>query len=162
MQSQPHYKKYCYSFLLISNLLDSLYKACIYIKINLHHTYHLVHIAEDNKQKTTFYTCYRFFKLFIISFDLTNALIIFQYFMNNIFSDLLGVCMVIYLDNILIYSDNMANHTKQVKEVLCYLQKARIYVNAKKYKFHSELVEYLGYILSSSRLTIANNKIKII
>jgi len=81
--------------------------------------------------------------------------------MNNIFSDFLGVCVVIYLDDILIYSDDMANHTKQVKKVLCCLQKARIYVNAKKCKFHSELVKYLGYILSSSRLTMADNKIKI-
>jgi len=56
----------------------------------------------------------------------------------------------------------MSNHTKHVKEVLQHLQKARLYVKAEKYKFYSELVEYLRYILSSSRLTIANDKIKII
>jgi len=85
-------------------------------------------------------------------FGLTNASTAFQRFMNDIFSDLLDVCIVIYLDNILIYSNNMSKH-------LC---KASLYAKAEKCEFHSESVEYLGYILSLSGLTMSNDKIKII
>ena len=87
----------------------------------------------------------------------------FQQFMNNIFSDLLlDVYVVIYLDNILIYSNNMSKYHWYVKEMLKHLCKASLYAKAEKYKFHSKLVEYLEYILSSSGLTISNNKVKII
>ena len=95
-------------------------------------------------------------------FGLTNASAAFQQFMNDIFSDLLDVCVVIYLDNILIYSNNMSKHYQHVKEVLKYLCKAGLYAKAEKCKFHSESVEYLGYILSPSGLTMSNDKVNII
>ena len=95
-------------------------------------------------------------------FGLTNAPAAFQWFMNNIFSDLLDVCVVIYLDDILIYSNNMSEHHQHVKEVLKCLRKAGLYAKAEKCEFHSKSVEYLGYILSSSGLTMSDNKIKII
>ena len=82
--------------------------------------------------------------------------------MNDIFSDLLNVCVVIYLDNILIYLNNMSEHHRHVKEVLKCLRKTGLYAKAEKCEFHSELVEYLGYILSPSGLTMSDNKIKII
>ena len=95
-------------------------------------------------------------------FSLTNAPMAFQRFMNNIFSDLLDVCVVIYLDDILIYLNNMSKHHRHVKKVLKHLYKADLYAKAEKCKFHSESVEYLEYILSPSGLTIFDNKIKII
>ena len=95
-------------------------------------------------------------------FGLTNAPAAFQRFMNDIFSDLLDVCVVIYLDDILIYSNNMSEHHRHVKKVLKCLYKAGLYAKADKCKFHSESVEYLGYILSPSGLTMSNDKIKII
>jgi len=82
--------------------------------------------------------------------------------MNDIFSHLLDVCIVIYLDDILIYSNNMSEHHQHVKEVLKRLCKASLYDKAEKCEFYSELVEYLAYILSLSGLTISDNKIKII
>ena len=82
--------------------------------------------------------------------------------MNDIFSDLLDVCVMVYLDDILIYSNHMSKHYQHVKEVLKRLCKAGLYAKAKKYKFHSESVEYLGYILSPSSLTMSDDKIKII
>jgi len=95
-------------------------------------------------------------------FGLTNAPAAFQRFMNNIFSDLLDVCAVIYLDDILIYSNNMSKHHWHVKEVLKRLCKAGLYAKAEKCEFHSESVKYLGYILSPSGLTMSDDKIKII
>jgi len=95
-------------------------------------------------------------------FGLTNAPVVFQRFMNNIFSDLLDVCVMIYLDDILIYSNNMSKHHQHVKEVLKHLCKASLYAKAEKCEFHSESVEYLGYILSPSGLTMSDKKVKII
>ena len=95
-------------------------------------------------------------------FSLTNAPVAFQRFINDIFSDLLDVYVMIYLDDILIYSNNMSEHHQYVKEVLKCLCKAGLYTKAKKCEFYSELVEYLGYILSPSGLTMSDNKVKII
>ena len=95
-------------------------------------------------------------------FGLTNASAAFQRFMNDIFSDLLDVCVMIYLDDILIYSNNMSEHHQYAKEVLKHLCKASLYAKVEKCEFHSESVEYLGYILSSSGLTMSNDKVKII
>ena len=100
-------KKDWYLLLHISNLLDSPWKASVYTKIDLKHAYHPVWICEGDKWKTTFHICYSFFEWYVMPFGLTNALAAFQCFINDIFSDMLDVCVLIYLDDILIYLDNM-------------------------------------------------------
>ena len=109
-------KKDWYPLPLISDFLDSPRKACIYIKIDLWHAYYLVCIAEGDEWKTTFQTCYGAFEWSVMPFGLTNTLAAFQCFMNDMFSDLLDVCIVVYLDNILIYSDDITQHWSHVKE----------------------------------------------
>ena len=139
-------KKDCYPLPLISDLLDSPCKAQVYSKIDLHHAYHLVCITNSDEWKTAFRTHYGSFEWSIMPFSLTNAPMAFQQFMNNMFSDLLDVCVVVYLNDILIYSNNMSEHHWHVKEVLKCLHKAGLYAKAEKCEFHSKLVEYLGYI----------------
>jgi len=95
-------------------------------------------------------------------FGLINTPTAFQQFMNDIFSNLLDVYVMIYLDDILIYSNNMLEHHQHVKEVLKCLHKAGLYIKAEKCKFHFKSVEYLGYILSFSSLIMFDNKVKII
>jgi len=155
-------KKNRYPLSLISDLLDSPHKARVYSKIDLYHAYHLVHIADGDEWKTAFRTCYGSFEWSVMPFGLTNAPTAFQQFMNDIFFDLLDVCVVIYLDDILIYSNNMSEHHQHVKEVLKRFHKAGLYAKAEKCEFHSESVEYLGYILSPSGLTMSDDMIKII
>ena len=92
-------------------------------------------------------------------FSLINTPIVFQQFINNLFSDFLNVCAMIYLDNILIYLNNMFKHCQNVKKVLKHLHKTGLYAKAEKCEFYSELVEYLKYILSPSGLTMSNNKV---
>jgi len=82
--------------------------------------------------------------------------------MNNMFSNLLDVCIVVYLNNILIYSDDITQHWSHVKEVLKQLQKARLYAKAEKCEFYLDSVEYLGYVLSPSSLTMSDTKVKTI
>jgi len=155
-------KKDQYPLPLISNLLDSPHKARIYTKIDLQHAYYLVHIAEGDEWKTTFCTCYGAFEWSVMPFGLTNAPAAFQRFMNNVFSDLLDVCIVVYLDDILIYSDDIMQHWSHVKEVLKRLRKVGLYAKAEKCEFHSDSVEHLGYVLSPSGLTISDTKVKTI
>jgi hypothetical protein len=82
--------------------------------------------------------------------------------MNDIFSNLLNVCVIVYLNDILIYSDNMFQHKKHIKEVLHRLQKHGLYANAGKCKFHRNSVEYLGYILTSNGLHMVEDKVQTI
>jgi len=82
--------------------------------------------------------------------------------MNDVFSDLLDVYIVVYLDDILIYSNDITQHWSHVKEVLKRLQKVGLYAKAEKCEFYSDSVEYLGYVLSSSGLTMSDAKVKTI
>ena len=82
---------------------------------------------DSDEWKTTFCTCYGFFEWLVMPFRLTNAPTAFQHFMNNIFSDLLDVSVIIYLDDILIYSNNLSGHKKHVHEVLHCLHENGLY-----------------------------------
>jgi Reverse transcriptase (RNA-dependent DNA polymerase) len=95
-------------------------------------------------------------------FGLTNAPAAFQRFMNEVFADLLDVCILIYLDDISIYSDNKEQHRTQVQEVLRRLQHHGLYARTNKCEFHSDSMAYLGYILSPDGLTMSDNKVKTI
>src|SRR6266481_3131039 len=99
-------------------LLDALYKACVYIKINLQNTYHLVHIAARDKWKTAFPICYGSFKWRVMPEGLTNAPVGFQCFMNDIFSNMIDISVIVYLDNILIYSNDAIQHVVHILELL--------------------------------------------
>ncbi len=93
---------------------------------------------------------------------LTNAPAGFQRFMNDIFANMIDVSVVVYLDDILIYSDNPDQHTAHVREVLSRLHKNRLYARADKCEFHTSSCEYLGYMLSPQGLTMSAYKIQAI
>ncbi|KAJ8457717.1 hypothetical protein ONZ51_g11357 [Trametes cubensis] len=105
-----------YPLPLVSDLLDAPRKARIYTKIDLRHAYNLVRIAPGDERKTAFRTRYGSFKWLVMPFGLSNAPAAFQRFVNDIFADMLDVCVIVYLDDILIYSDNPEQHRKHVKE----------------------------------------------
>lgn len=108
-------KKDRYPLPLISDLLDSPAKANIYTKIDLRGAYHLVRIAEGDEWKTAFRTRYGSFEWMVMPEGLTNAPAAFQRFVNSIFADMLDVCVIVYLDDILIYSDNPEQHREHVR-----------------------------------------------
>ena len=95
-------------------------------------------------------------------FRLTNTPAAFQHFMNDIFADLLDVCTIIYLDDILIYSDSMSDHTLHVQEALQCLWDNGLYASTEKCEFHTTSVEYLGFILSPDGLMMDPAKIQVI
>ena len=91
-------------------------------------------------------------------FGLTNTPAAFQCFMNNIFSDLLDVSMIIYLDDILIYSNNPADHKKHVRKVLRRICENGLYAHPEKCHFSKDTFEYLGFILSRDGLKMDPSK----
>ncbi len=151
-----------YPLPLILDLLTSPAPTRIYSKIDLKHAYHLVHIAEGDEPKTAFCTHYGSYEWQVMPFGLSNALASFQRFINEVLGDLMDVCMVGYLDDILVYSDSLEDHQNHVWEVLRCLHKAGLYANLKKCKFHTDTVEYLGFILSPKGLQMDPTKVSTI
>jgi Reverse transcriptase (RNA-dependent DNA polymerase)/RNase H-like domain found in reverse transcriptase len=95
-------------------------------------------------------------------FCLTNGPTVFQHFMNDIFSDMLYVCIIVYIDDILIYSDNPSQHREHVREVLQRLRLHSLYAKADKCEWHQDSVEFLGYMLSADGLMMSEEKIQTI
>src|SRR5882724_8660178 len=93
---------------------------------------------------------------------LTNAPATFQRFMNDIFANMINVIVIIYLDDILIYSDNISEHKLHVRGVLHRLHANGLFAHADKCKFHVTSCEYLEYMLSPEGLTMAPYKVQII
>jgi len=93
---------------------------------------------------------------------LTNAPAAFQRFMNDIFTDMIDVIVIIYLDDILIYSNNISEHKLHILEVLYRLCANGLFARADKCKFHITSCEYLGYMLSPKGLTMSPYKLQII
>src|SRR5258707_10289394 len=99
-----------YPLPLIPDLLNSPAPARIYSKIDLKHAYHLVWIVEGDEPKTAFHMWYRSYEWRVMPFSLTNAPAVFQQFINKVLGNLLDICTVGYIDNILIYSDSIDQH----------------------------------------------------
>jgi hypothetical protein len=111
-------KKNRYPLPLILELLEQLGSAKIFIKIELRGAYNLVQVKEGDEWKTTFRTRYGHFEYLVMPFGLTNVPIVFQHMMNDIFWEYLDHFVVIYLDDILIYSKNEEEHNHHVCCVL--------------------------------------------
>ena len=155
-------KKDRYPLPLISDLLATAGKARIYTTLDLRHAYYLVRIADGDEWKTAFRTRYGSFEWRVMPFGLTNAPSAFQRFMNDIFSDMLDVHVIIYLDDILIYSDDPTEHKKHVREVLRRLRLHGLFCKPEKCEFHQDTVNYLGFVLSKDGLTMDPSKVQTI
>jgi hypothetical protein len=144
------------------DLIKTIKGAKIFTKLDPKLGYNLVRVKEEDVWKTAFRTKWGQFETLVMPFGLMNAPAAFYHFMNDIFRDILGVYVVIYLDNILIFSANEEEHKDHVKEVLRRLQRNKLYCSPKKCSFHVPEVEYLGLIVSGSKLSMDDRKIRTI
>jgi len=152
-------KKDRYPLPLIPNLLDRLHSSEIYTKIDLRGAYNLVRIAPGDEWKTAFRTRYGSFDFKVMHFGLTNAPATFQRYMNSIFSDVLDQYVVVYLDDILIFSKNPEEHQKHVLDVLERLKKHGLYAKPEKCEFSVKSTEFLGFIISPSGISMSQSKV---
>lgn len=136
-----------YPLPLVTSLLDQLRGARIFTKIDLRGAYNLLRMRPGDEWKTAFRTRFGHFEYLVMPFGLTNAPAIFQHLMNDIFRDFLDKFVVIYLDDILIFSPDEASHYNHVKLVLERLRHHKLYAKLEKSFFHQDSVEFLGYVV---------------
>ncbi|SDA02660.1 BZ3500_MvSof-1268-A1-R1_Chr7-2g09543 [Microbotryum saponariae] len=148
-----------YPLPLIPEALDRLRSAKMFTKLDLRSGYNLVRIKGGDEWKTAFRTRYGHFECLVMPFGLTNAPAAFQHLMKSIFHDLLDVTVLVYLDDILIFSDSPSDHVVHVQEVLRRLIDNRLYCNPKKCEFHQTSTEYLGFIISPDGVSMSPSKV---
>ena len=151
-----------YPLPLISDLRDRLYKAQWFTTLDLKGAYSLIRIKEGEEWKTAFRTHLRLFKYLIMPFGLTNAPASFQSIINHVLQEYLDLFVVVYLDNILIFSHTLEEYKEHVHKVLQALQNAKLLVEPKKSDFHKQHVKYLGYTISPGKIGIDKSKIQAI
>jgi hypothetical protein len=149
-----------YPLPLTHEIIDRLQGAKYFTKLDLRSGYNLVRIAEGHEWKTAFKTRYGLFEWLVMSFGLTNAPAVFQHLMNDIFHDLTDVCLIIYIDDILIFSEDLASHRRRVREVLQRLRDHKLYVKPEKCLFEKSQVEFLGMIVSDRGVRMSQDKVQ--
>ncbi|KAF8761891.1 hypothetical protein RHS01_00317 [Rhizoctonia solani] len=153
-------KKNVYPLPRPDDLMAQLRGAKIFTKLDLRWGYNNVRVKEGDEWKTAFRTKYGLYKSLVMTFGFDKRPAAFQHFMNELFKDLLDVCVIIYLDDILIYSKDDASHTEHVHEVLKRLMDNQLFCKASKCIFHVTSVEYLGIIVSDKGFSLDKLKIQ--
>ncbi len=141
--------KNSYSLLLIAKLQNRLQSAQWFMKFNILKAFNWIWIKEENEWKTVFYTWLKHYKYLIMSFNLINALITFQIFVNNVLQHYLNQFIIVYLNNILVYLKIKKEYVQHVKKVLQTLKKVDLHIKSEKSEFHVQSVQFLKFIIMS-------------
>ena len=151
-----------YPLPLISEPLDRVKGAKVFTKLDLKSAYSQVRIKEGDEYNTAFRTRYGHFEFIVMPFGLKNAHATFQHFINDVLSDYLDGFVISYIDDILIFSNNIEEHHIQVKKVLKRLLENDLVVKLEKCEFDKSETTFLGYVISEDGLKIDNEKVKAI
>jgi hypothetical protein len=143
----------------IEELLDRLRGATVFSKIDLRSGYHQLRIDPTDVDKTTFVTRYGAFKFLVMPFGLTNAPSVFMHLMNTVLDDLVDRFVIVFIDDILIFSKNEADHQQHLREVLDRLRSADLYAKLEKCSFYQPEVEFLGHIVSAEGIRMCPDKV---
>uniref|UniRef100_A0A674M8X6 ribonuclease H n=1 Tax=Takifugu rubripes TaxID=31033 RepID=A0A674M8X6_TAKRU len=149
-----------YPLPLMSSTFEPLTHARVFTKLDLRNAYHLVRIRKGDEWKTAFNTHLGHFEYLVMPFGLSNAPAVFQELVNDVLRDMINVFVVVYLDDILIFSRTMEEHHQHVRLVLQRLLGNRLFIKAEKCVFHSASVGYLGYIVEEGRVRADPAKIQ--
>jgi hypothetical protein len=145
-----------YHFPRIDDLFYQLKGEKILFKIDLRLGYHQVRIKEEDTSKTTFRTRYGHYEFVVVPFGLTNALAKFMCLMNGMFRYFLHIdkFVIIFLDDIIIYSKMEEEHKKHLRMVLKVLIEHQLYAKLSKCTFYQKYIHYLGYTVSEEGITV--------
>jgi hypothetical protein len=132
----------------IDVLFDQLAGAKVFSKIDLRSGYYQIKIRASDVPKTAFSTRYRLYEFLVMSFGLTSAPAYFMYLMNSVFMNELDKFVVVFIDDILIYSKSEAEHAKHLRIVLQRLRDHKLYAKFSKCEFWLDSVKFLGHTVS--------------
>jgi len=149
-----------YPLPLYNLFFDQVAGSKAFSKLDLKSAYNLIRIREGDEPKTSFRTRRGQFEYLVMPFGLTNAPSVFQRFINHVLRDFLDKFVVVYLDDILIYSKSLEEHVKHVSSVLEKLKEHSLVAKLEKCVFHVPEVEFLGHIVSGNGLRTDPRKIE--
>jgi len=141
-----------YSLSLIKELQDRLGRAKWFTSLNLKEAYYWVWMKEGKEWKTVFQTRYRHYEYTVMPFELKNAPATFQRLINDTLREYLNDFVITYLDNILIYSDDLEMHRSHVHKVLEKLNERALYVKKSKSRFKTKKIKFLDYVIQSEQI----------
>jgi len=144
----------------IDILFDQLAKAKVFSKIDLRSGYHQIKIRPEGIPKTAFSTRYGLYEYLVMSFGLTNAPAHFMYLMNSVFIPELDKFVVVFIDDILVYSENAQEHEEHLRIVLTRLREHQLYAKFNKCEFWLKKVPFLGHILSEEGISVDPSKVQ--
>ena len=137
-----------YPLLRVDGLFDHLYESKIYSKVDLKTGYNQVKIKEEHVSKTRFRSRLGHYEYVVMPFGLTNAPATFMTLMNSIFRNQLDKFVLVFMDDILIYSKSMKEHKDHLKQVFDILKSHKLYAKLSKCEFFKTSVEFLGHVIS--------------
>ncbi|GJP83917.1 hypothetical protein CLOP_g14018 [Closterium sp. NIES-67] len=140
-------------------LIDNLRGAYYFLKIDLRGGYHQIRVFADNCYKTASRTRYGRYEYTVMPFGLTNTPLTFQLTMNGVFRDLLNKYVIIYFDDILIYSKAREEHLKDLEAVFQRVQQHRLITKGSKCEFLKQELEFLGHVISTEGIQIDSKKL---
>ena len=146
----------------IDELFDQLQGARVYSKLDLQQGYHQLKIREDDIPKTAFRTRYGHYEFVVMPFGLTNAPAAFMDLMHRVFRPYLDKFVVIFIDDILIYSKDQEEHKDHLRTVLQVLRTHKLYAKLSKCEFWLKEIAFLGHIVSGDGLRVDPSKIEAI
>ncbi|KAL5749287.1 hypothetical protein ACOSP7_023890 [Xanthoceras sorbifolium] len=146
----------------IDDLFDQLRGACVFSKIDLRSGYHQLGIKESDIPKTAFRTRYRHYEFVVMPFGLTNAPAAFMDLMNRIFRPYLDQFVVVFIDDILVYSQTAEDHDRHLRVVLQILREKQLYGKLSKCEFWLPEIAFLGHIVSAKGIKADPKKIEAI
>ena len=149
-----------YPFPRIDDLLDQLGGAKVFSKIYLRSRYHQIRIKPEDISKTSFRTRYGHYEYLVMPFELTNAPAIFMDYMNRIFRPYLDKFVVVFIDNILIYSKTAEEHEEHLRLVLGILREKQLYAKLDKCDFWLEDVQFLGHVINKDDEAVDPSKVE--
>ncbi|GJS36682.1 putative reverse transcriptase domain-containing protein [Tanacetum coccineum] len=149
-----------YPLLKIDDLFDQLQGPSVYSKIDLRSSYHQLRVREEDIPKTAFRTRYGHYEFQVMPFGLTNAPAVFMDLMNRVCKPYLDKFVIVYIDDILIYSKNKEEHEEHLKLILELLKKEELYAKFSKCEFWIPKVQFLGHVIDSKGIHIDPAKIE--
>ncbi|GJY19517.1 putative reverse transcriptase domain-containing protein [Tanacetum coccineum] len=144
----------------IDDLFDQLQGSSIYSKIDLRSGYHQLRVREEDIPKTAFRTRYGHYEFQVMPFGLTNSHALFMDLMNRVCKPYLDKFVIVFIDDILIYSKNKQEHAEHLKLILELLKKEQLYAKFSKCEFWIPKVQFLGHVIDSQGIHVDPAKIE--